>query len=497
MTTRLDSYIAGYDPAMFGVPECRRILTRDNPLLFALTYFAHHLQGDETGGHISLSPVHWEWSAQAQLWTQAPAVPKEQRNAYVAPRAMGKSTWWQLILPLWAAAHGHVKYIAGFASAAAQARQRLRDIKHELEANPLLRTDYPTLCQPARRLTGVSDADRQDMYVSKGGFAFTAQGVDSAVLGAKIGAQRPDLLILDDIEPDESNYSAYQMEKRLRTVQDAILPLNVYARVVLVGTVTMPGSIVHQFVQAANGLKPEDWILEENFRPHHHRPFVIADDGTEQSVWPEKWSTEFLQGERHTRSFRKNMENDPLGYDGDYWSAEDFQYGPLPITRCALFIDPAVTTKTTSDETAYAIVGHNRTDGTALVRYTHSARHTGRQIRGHVLDLLERHPEIRMVHIEANQGGDVWKEILHDLPVKLVTHNVEGKKEVRALDALHHYQKRKVWHETPHQKAEQQMVTFPRGLHDDLVDAVGAGVRFFLGKPAPVKTFRATTTSYM
>ena len=283
----LDTYLAGYDPAWFGVPECRRELTCHNPLLFALAYFPHHLRGDETGGHISLSPVHWEWCEQAQLWVQAPVMPKEQRHAYIAPRAMGKSTWWQLILPLWAAAHGHVKYIAGFASAASQARQRLRDIKVELESNLLLQADYPDLCRPARRSTGVSDADRQDMYIAQSGFAFTAQGVDSSILGAKVGSQRPDLIVLDDVEPGESNYSPYQMEKRLRTIQDDILPLNVYARVVLVGTTTMPGSITHQLVQAANGLTPEDWILEEQIRPHHHRPFVIADDGTEASVWPE------------------------------------------------------------------------------------------------------------------------------------------------------------------------------------------------------------------
>ncbi|KND38472.1 hypothetical protein [Streptomyces acidiscabies] len=498
MTTgTLDTYLAGYDPAWFGVPECRRELTRHNPLLFALTYFPHHLRGDETRGQISLSPVHWDWCEQAQAWMQAPVIPKEQRHAYIAPRAMGKSTWWQLILPLWAAAHGHVRYIAGFASAASQARQRLRDIKMELESNQLLQADYPELCRPARRASGVSDADRQDLYIAQSGFAFTAQGVDSSILGAKVGSQRPDLIVLDDVEPGESNYSPYQMAKRLRTIQDDILPLNVYARVVLVGTTTMPGSITHQLVQAANGLKPEDWILEEQICPHHHRPFRIGDDGTEASVWPEKWPLPFLLEERHTRSFRKNMENDPLGYDGDYWAADDFQYGPLPANRTALFIDPAVTTRTTSDETGYAVVGWNKPSKTCVVRYADSYRHSGRQIRTHVLKLLERFPEIRLVQVEANQGGDTWHDVLHDLPVKLTTPHVDGKKEVRAIDALHHYQKHKVWHEQQFQKAEQQMVTFPRALHDDLVDAVGAGVRYFLGRPEPVKKYRSETTSYV
>src|SRR3546814_3895779 len=50
--------------------------------------------------------------------------------------------------------------------------------------------------------------------------------------------------ILDDIEPDESNYSQYQMRKRLTTIIDTVLAMNERAHVALIGTVTMPGSIV-------------------------------------------------------------------------------------------------------------------------------------------------------------------------------------------------------------------------------------------------------------
>ena len=50
------------------------------------------------------------------------------------------------------------------------------------------------------------------------------------------------MIILDDIEPDASNYSVYQAEKRKSTLINAILPLNLNARVVWSGTVTMEGS---------------------------------------------------------------------------------------------------------------------------------------------------------------------------------------------------------------------------------------------------------------
>lgn len=46
------------------------------------------------------------------------------------------------------------------------------------------------------------------------GLSFAARGIDAASLGMKVGEKRPDLLILDDIEPDESSYSAYQTRIR-------------------------------------------------------------------------------------------------------------------------------------------------------------------------------------------------------------------------------------------------------------------------------------------
>ena len=72
----------------------------------------------------------------------------------------------------------------------------------------------------------------------------------------------PDLLILDDIEPHEARYSAALAANRLATLREAILPLNIYAHVILVGTVTMQGSIVHQIVRYSRGEVDEVVFIE-------------------------------------------------------------------------------------------------------------------------------------------------------------------------------------------------------------------------------------------
>jgi phage terminase large subunit-like protein len=470
----------------------RRALAAD-PVAFAIIYLSKHLTDEHS--EITFSEVHYEWARIAQGW-RADNEPQGNRHAFIAPRETGKSTWWFLILPLWAAANGIARFAVAFAHADAQATGHLATFKRELEHNPLLRADFPDLCEPARRQTGTTLADRQGMLHTRAGFVFAARGVDSASLGLKVGDQRPDLIVCDDIEPDEANYSPRQAEKRLGTLTDAIFPLNVRARVCLVGTVTMPGSVIHQLVRWARGERDAElrWIGDEKIIPHHHRAIVLDDLGAERSIWPAKWSLEWLHSIRHTRSYAKNYDNDPMGLDGGFWTMQDFRYGVLdpPGTRWLLQLDPAVTTKGTSDWTGWAVVAYRpRVNGTAPMCEVVDAgrvKLAGEQLRSWVLTTLATYQRVKAVRVEVNQGGDLWFTVLHDLPVKLLVHHSTEPKEVRFAYALDFYQRGGglVRHRVPLRAAEEEMVAFPRAPHDDVADAVCSGVLFFLrGAPRP------------
>jgi hypothetical protein len=479
--------------------EFLRRVIHDDPLLFALLVLPQHLRDSE--GRISLSTVHEQWIEAAQRWG-TPTGPAEERDAYVAPREMGKSTWFFLLLPMWAAATGRVKFAAAFADSSAQAEGHLTTFKKELDENGTLRDLYPDLCRPARRGAktrdgGISISDNRALLVVASGFVFAARGIDSGTLGMKVGATRPDLLILDDIEPGESNYSGYQVEKRLGTVLDVVLPLNVAARVVLVGTVTMPGSIVHQLVKHASGEEPAEWVKDERFRVHHALPFVYDEEGEASSVWPEKWPTEWLLGQQHTRSFAKNFLNEPVATDGDYWTPETFKYGTLTgVTRVILSVDPNVTTKTTSDFSGLAVVGFSPSLRKCAVRRAWRVKKTGAALRLEVVRAIEADPTITHVLIETNQGGEMWLDIFHDLPVRvLMKHNTE-KKEVRAAEAVNHYERGNVLHEEALGEAEREMCAFPKAPHDDVVDAVVNAVNRLLKKRPPKKRAGGTSVSY-
>ncbi|WP_176739645.1 hypothetical protein, partial [Streptomyces sp. EN16] len=318
------------------------------------------------------------------------------------------------ILPTWAAAHGHVRFAAAFAMAAGPAQTHLATFKREIDTNALLRRDYPKLCTAAKRPSGTNIADTQSMYMAESGFVFAARGIDSSNLGMKVGEQRPDLILCDDIEPDESSYGPELARKRRTTLVDAILPLNVYARVVISGTVTLPGSIVHQLVKHARGVETAEWIRDEGFEAHYTPPIIKTAGGYERSVWPAKWPLSYLKSIEHTRSFAKNYANDPMGADGDLWTPDDFRYpgeeGPDPVTHMMLSIDPAVTAKRASDFTGLAVVSWSAQTRRCTVHEALAVKiPPGEQLRERVLALLDERPRIGLVLIEVNQGHDVWK----------------------------------------------------------------------------------------
>ena len=274
----LNSFLTSVDPQLLADDEGRRVVTRLSPMWFALIYLPHHLKGKETGDEITFSEFHLDLIEQAIRWVIPDSAPRQHRDCYVAPRNCGKSTWLFTILPLWAAAHGLKQFISAFADSATQAQMHLQTFRRELEHNELLRHDYPDLCTPARKSHGAAESDNTSMYIARSGFVFAARGADSRTLGMKVGNRRPDLLILDDIEPPEENYSIALKEKRLGAIQDSILPLNEMARVVIVGTVTMPDSIIHDLVRSAT--IPDDapeWIAAQNIRTHYY-PALISDE---------------------------------------------------------------------------------------------------------------------------------------------------------------------------------------------------------------------------
>jgi predicted phage terminase large subunit-like protein len=491
----VNSRIKGKE-ALLTTREGRLALTKYDPLLFAYIYLRPHITADDNT--MTMNEFHLELSDYSMILTKPAGRMAEYRHCFIAPRATGKSTWVFLIMTLWAAAHGHQRFIMAFSDSASQAEQHLKTFMQELEGNELLRADFPTLCQP--KMGGYREraiAANRFQYIAESGFIFMAKGADNAVLGMKVGAVRPTWIILDDIEKGETNYSEANVASRLLTLQDDIFPLNSFAKVTVVGTTTRPGAILDQIRRVAvmrseyNGTDEEfredlpnelRWVVDENFTCKHMKALMTDAQGNERSLWPEKWTLEDLKKICHTRTFAKNYQCEPISDDANYWTDDDINidyeddYGNTIIS-----IDPAVTTNKRSDFTAIAVISRGTKNKNRLyVRHVRAVKVASDELKAIVQELIKQYGA-KVVYVETNQGGDLWKQVFEGVAAKVSYIKQSEKKEIRAQRALDFYQRNvpEVVHTEHFPAAEEQLLNFPKGLHDDMVDAISSGVLYF------------------
>lgn len=502
---RLIEALRKVDPRLLQTSEGRRLVTKHDPLMFAAIYMPHKLYDAsfETIGDVTLNDFHLDVIDYAKSWTQRLDIKHKRHDCFIAPRMTGKSTWINHILPIWAGAHLHKRYLIAFSDSDTQAQKWLGSFKLEVMTNELLATDFPEFVG-VMKLGGRDYVDNRNATIRENGFIFQVAGADNNVAGANLLGRRPEVILFDDVEPTESNYSALEVKKRLTTILSGHFYLNIAAIKVFIGTTTMPDSIIDQirkvgevrasFDGSEDELRSEvqsdyRWVLDHNIKTHYWPAIVTNPDGTEASLWPERWSMDYLNGQRHTREFAMNMMNRPVPLDGGYWEESDIRIDEVATWgNTIISVDPAVTTKRTSDYTGIAVL--SRVPDTSLVgvRHAEQVKLTSEDLANHVSALIEKY-EAKVLYIETNQGGDLWRQVFAGVPAKFVAVRQSDKKEVRAAQAHDVYRRGSVFHVRHFPALEEQMLAFPRVPHDDVLDAVVSGVLYF-NKPGAVRAVR-------
>jgi predicted phage terminase large subunit-like protein len=477
------------DPRLLESSEGRRLATKYDPLLFAALYLPHKLKAPGSD-EITLNPFHVDICNYALSWTKPLGKPSSNRTCWIAPRMSGKSTWIFHILPLWAGAHGHKRYILSFSDTADQAQNWLANFKTEIANNELLRADYPEFVEHMKRgLVGKALMDNRNGVRMANGFIFQARGVDSSVLGANIDGLRPEVLLFDDVEPPESNYGPTELKKRLSTIRLSHFYLNTHAIVAFVGTTTMPGSIIDSMRKVgdlSNDYEGEPhlfrdslddslkWVVDEKIVSHYYPAIITNEDGSEETLWPEMWDLKDFEDIRHTREFHLNMMNRPISGEDGYWSDNDITLNIAEYTKCILSVDPAVTTKRRSDYTAFVVLAKSK-DGKVYVRHAEQVKGDSDAIREKT-EIIGKEYGVGRILVETNQGGSLWKSVFKDVQYPVAYVNQRVKKEVRVAKAADLYKRGRVFHEKHLPALEEQMLAYPNVAHDDLVDALSTGV---------------------
>jgi len=210
---------------------------------------------------------------------------------------------------------------------------------------------------------------------------------------------------------------------------------------------------------------------------------LLHDQGP--ALWPDYIGLADLEGARQesgTPIFNTMYQADPGGLKGQIIRREFFRYmGDGAIERdflanslCYMTVDPAISEKTSADETAVC-VGNIAPDATVYLRWFWHGR-VGVIDQERVIDQAYRHYRPVTIGIEsvAYQAAliQMLAERRPDLPLEAITHGKQDKfSRFLALGAL--YEFGKVVHHPSLQSSayEHQAVNLPAGKHDDMADA--------------------------
>jgi hypothetical protein len=163
-------------------------------------------------------------SFHAELWAWLWAIRRRQRPAPfvgIWPRDTGKSTSTETACVA-VAARGARRYGLYVCRTQDQADDHVQNVAALLESDAVAE-HYPTLSDRALSKFGASRGWRHNRLHTRDGFTLDAVGLDRAVRGIKLEEQRPDFMILDDLDTESD--SPPVVGKNVRTLTRKILPL--------------------------------------------------------------------------------------------------------------------------------------------------------------------------------------------------------------------------------------------------------------------------------
>jgi hypothetical protein len=225
------------ESARIVIPDCKNPIRREkclaDPELFLKTYFADKYTRPFGPHHLKMIDAILSRAQHGG------------RQAIAAPRGCGKSELVKGMLAYLVFA-GLVRFPLPIAATGNLASSLFKDFQSKVQACVTLQQDFPEVCYPVQALEGAPQrAGRQHVdgvltrikwtteeislpYVPGsiyGGVKMAYYGLDAAFRGINRDGMRPDFVVVDDPETEESARSLDQIQKREDTLDRAIAGL--------------------------------------------------------------------------------------------------------------------------------------------------------------------------------------------------------------------------------------------------------------------------------
>lgn len=196
--------------------------------------------------YLSLATTKPNSRLHRDLYEMLQALPSSptSRIAIAAPRGSAKTTLVSTFFVLWAICLRRYRYIVLISDTAEKAAGFLRDVKHELVYNERLVADFPEVCERSRRHPG-PPRWRENEIITHNDVKITALGCGQNIRGRRHRQDRPDLIILDDVESPDNTRTPEARSRLNEWFHKAILKAGTpQTSVLVVGTIQHYASLL-------------------------------------------------------------------------------------------------------------------------------------------------------------------------------------------------------------------------------------------------------------
>lgn len=409
--------------------------------------------------------------------------------AIAAPRGHGKTTAVSGSYVLANVLFRERSYVLLVSDTVAQAVQFLGDIKNQIINNEQLKALF--------KIKELVKETEDDIIVScEDGhmFRIQAKGSEQKVRGLKWNAKRPDLVVCDDLENDEIVMNKERRLKFANWFNKALIPCRSASGIVrYVGTILHTDSMLERLMPKQHdrrtvitplkmwSTKNESW-KSVKYRAHS--------DDWEYILWPERWPKEKLQRERQAQieqgtpeNYSQEYLNIPIDETFSYFKRNDFlpadEEDRKKTMNHYITVDLAISQEDHADYSVFMVAGVDENRRLHIIEVVR-ARLDGKEIVDMILE-LEKAYKPDLIGIEEMQvskaiGPFLREEQVHRniFPNIMLLKN-GGKDKIARAKSIQgrlrshniRFDKEADWYQT----FEDEVCVFPRGKHDDQVDA--------------------------
>jgi hypothetical protein len=400
---------------------------------------------------------------------------ESNRLALAAPRGFAKSVICSVIYPIHQALTAQHRDILIISASETLAIDWLRKIKREFEQNTYINAKWGDV-RSTKWTENHIIVDNKLLGVK---INIRARGA-----GGQIRGFRPDLVILDDIETDESVASEDQRNKLRDWVFKACInALTPDGQLIWIGTIISPLALLQEMLSCDN-----NWVKRK------YRAYIDGDQKEGKELWGQYWTHTMLQARKKeigSFAFASEYLNDPMLDDAApikqhhirLWKELPQQYNAV------IAVDPAYSDDDRADYKVAVLVGVDHYDNRYLISYIRTHQPSGEFINS-ILNLYLQHKNF-ITGIGMPCGGtekEFWNSVVRIAESRRLyppfvelknTFTQQGtdrtihRKAGRVVAALQPlFEAGKYYINESHGEARDELLSIGASRWDDLVDAM-------------------------